>query len=96
MMLKESFSQVVFFLYLWSIDMEAVLVSMSCFSLLCEEAEIRCGSDEVSVSYMLPNYHIYQELAQASTVLTTGEIRSLIFLISALLPQVLVGKLKFF
>jgi len=88
-MLKESFLQVVFFLYLWSIDMEAVLVSMSCFSLLCEEAEIRCGSDEVSVSYMLPNYHIYQELAQASTVLTTGEIRSLIFLTSALVPQVL-------
>lgn len=62
----------VFFLYLWSIDMDAVLVSMSCFNLLCEEADIRCGSDDVTVTYLLPNYHIYQELAAASTVLTTG------------------------
>lgn len=64
-------------MYLWSIDMEAVLVAMSCFALLCQEAEIRCGSDEVTVTYLVPNYHIYQELAQASTVLTTatGESR---------------------
>ena len=60
-------------MYLWSIDMEAVLVAMSCFSLLCEEADIRCNSDEFTVTYLLPNYHVYQELAQASTVLTTGE-----------------------
>ena len=33
--------QVVLFMYLWSIDIDAVLVAMSCFSLLCEEAEIR-------------------------------------------------------
>ncbi|PSN44310.1 Neurofibromin [Blattella germanica] len=64
--------EVVFFMYLWSIDIEAVLVAMSCFSLLCEEADIRCGSDEVTVTYLLPNYHLYQELAQASTILTTG------------------------
>ncbi|EFX74727.1 hypothetical protein DAPPUDRAFT_307021 [Daphnia pulex] len=66
--------EVVFFLYLWSIDMDAVLVSMSCFNLLCEEADIRCGSDDVTVTYLLPNYHVYQELAAASTVLTTGKI----------------------
>ncbi|KZS14138.1 Neurofibromin [Daphnia magna] len=52
--------------------MDAVLVSMSCFNLLCEEADIRCGSDDVTVTYLLPNYHVYQELAAASTVLTTG------------------------
>lgn len=52
--------------------MEAVLVAMSCFALLCEEAEIRCGSDEVAVTCLLPNFHLYVELAQASTVLTTG------------------------
>lgn len=64
-------------MYLWSIDMDAVLVAMSCFALLCQEAEIRCGSDEVTVTYLVPNYHVYQELAQASTVLTTasGESR---------------------
>ena len=39
--------EVVFFMYLWSIDMDAVSVAMSCFSLLCEEADIRGGSDEV-------------------------------------------------
>lgn len=57
--------------------MDAVVVAMSCFALLCQEAEIRCGSDEVTVTYLVPNYHVYQELAQASTVLTTpsGESR---------------------
>ncbi|XP_071054810.1 neurofibromin isoform X2 [Onthophagus taurus] len=64
--------EVVFFMYLWSIDMDAVLVAMSCFSLLCQEAEIRCGSDELTVTYLVPNYHVYQELAQASSFLNTG------------------------
>ena len=61
-------------MYLWSIDIDAVLVSMSCFALLCEEADIRCSWDEVTatVTYLLPNYHVYQELAAASTILTTG------------------------
>ncbi|XP_023326814.1 neurofibromin isoform X3 [Eurytemora carolleeae] len=63
--------EVVFFMYLWSIDMEAVAVAMSCFSLLCEEADIRAVSD-MTGPYQLPNYHVYQELAQASTILTTG------------------------
>ncbi|XP_077535309.1 neurofibromin 1 isoform X3 [Haemaphysalis longicornis] len=64
--------EVVFFMYLWSVDIDAVLVAMSCFALLCEEADIRCGQDDLSVTYLLPNYHVYQELATASTVLTTG------------------------
>lgn len=64
--------EVVFFMYLWSIDAEAVLVAMSCFSLLCEEADIRCASDDFSSGNILPNYHVYEELAQASTTLTTG------------------------
>ncbi|KAK6622690.1 hypothetical protein RUM43_008532 [Polyplax serrata] len=71
--------EVVFFMYLWSIDMEAVLVAMSCFSLLCEEADIRSNSDEFTVTYLLPNYHVYQELAQASTVLTTASGDSKLF-----------------
>lgn len=64
--------EVVCLTYLWSIDMEAVLVSMSCFALLCEEAEILCGSDEVAVTCLLPNYQLYLELAQASTVLISA------------------------
>ncbi|XP_013381612.1 neurofibromin-like [Lingula anatina] len=64
--------EVVFFMYLWSIDIDAVLTAMSCFRLLCEEADIRCGSDELAVTQLLPNYSVYAELAQASMELTTG------------------------
>ncbi|XP_062578923.1 neurofibromin-like isoform X10 [Saccostrea cucullata] len=64
--------EVVFFMYLWSIDIDAVLTGMSCFHLLCEEADIRCGSDEMAVTQILPNYNVYADIAQASTVLTTG------------------------
>lgn len=64
--------EVVFFMYLWSIDIDAVLVAMSCFALLCEEADIRCGQDDLTATYLLPNYHVYQELAASSTILTTG------------------------
>ena len=52
--------EVVYFMYLCSIDMEAVLVAMSCFILLCEEADIRGGSDEVTATFLLPNYAVYQ------------------------------------
>ena len=45
---------------------------MSCFHLLCEEADIRCGTDELAVTQILPNYNVYAELAAASTCLTTG------------------------
>lgn len=64
--------EVVFFMYLWSIEIDAVLVSMSSFALLCEEADIRCGQDDLTATYLLPNYHVYQELAASSTILTTG------------------------
>lgn len=64
--------EVVFFMYLWSIDIEAVLVSMSCFALLCEEADIRCGQDDLTATYLLPNYQVYQDLSYSSTILTTG------------------------
>ncbi|KAI5706129.1 hypothetical protein M8J75_005102 [Diaphorina citri] len=64
--------EIVFYMYLWSIDIEAIIVSLSCFRLLCEEAEIRCNSEEMGISILLPNYNVYLELAQASTVLTTG------------------------
>ena len=65
--------QVVFFIYLWSIDVAAVLTAMSCFHMLCEEADIRCGADEVAVTQILPNYNVYTELAAASMTLTTGQ-----------------------
>lgn len=64
--------EVVLFMYLWSIDIECVLVSMSCFALLAEEADVRCGQDDLTATYLLPNYHVYLELASSSTILTTG------------------------
>lgn len=59
---------------LWSIDTDVVLVAMSCFALLCQEADIRCGADEVTAQSLLPNYAVLQEIAHTGTVLTTGEI----------------------
>ncbi|KAG6459574.1 hypothetical protein O3G_MSEX011449 [Manduca sexta] len=64
--------EVVFFMCLWSIDTDVVLVAMSCFALLCQEADIRCGSDEITAQCLLPNYAVFQEIAHTSTVLTTG------------------------
>ncbi|XP_013143458.1 PREDICTED: neurofibromin isoform X1 [Papilio polytes] len=64
--------EVVFFMCLWSIDTDVVLVAMSCFALLCQEADIRCGSDEISTHCLLPNYAVFQEIAHTSTVLTTA------------------------
>lgn len=68
--------EVVFFMYLWSVDLDAVITSLSCFGLLCEEAETRCGSDELTVGFILPNYHLYQELAQASSTISTPNTES--------------------
>lgn len=62
----------VFFSYLWCVDVTSVVTSMSCFSLLCEEADIRCGQDELTISQLLPNYQIYTEISLASTVMMTG------------------------
>ncbi|XP_053130571.1 neurofibromin isoform X2 [Hemicordylus capensis] len=63
--------EVALYMSLWSPDAEAVLVAMSCFRHLCEEAEIRCG-DEVSVHNFLPNYNTFMEFASVSNVMSTG------------------------
>ncbi|CAB1316220.1 unnamed protein product, partial [Coregonus sp. 'balchen'] len=57
--------EVCLYMFLWSPDMEAVLVAMSCFRHLCEEAEVRCGMDEVPVQTILPNYNTFIEFASA-------------------------------
>jgi len=66
----------VFLIYLWSIDPEAVLVAMSCFSLLCEEADIRSPNDDFSYNSLLPNYFVYEVLL---TSVLDGLIVNLIF-----------------
>lgn len=65
-------------MYLWSIDFEATCTALSCFNLLCEEAEIRCSSEEVVVTVLLPNYHVYQELAQTTSMANIGEFLSIV------------------
>ncbi|KAF7244323.1 Neurofibromin [Varanus komodoensis] len=64
--------EVALYMSLWSPDTEAVLVAMSCFRHLCEEADIRCGVDEVSVHNFLPNYNTFMEFASVSNMLSTG------------------------
>ena len=64
--------EIVFFVYLWSVDVDAVKIAMSCFSLFCEEAEIRYGFDETAIKQLLPNRAVYLELAAASNTITSG------------------------
>ncbi|KAK1157570.1 neurofibromin isoform X3 [Acipenser oxyrinchus oxyrinchus] len=64
--------EVSLYAFLWSPDIEAVLVAMSCFRHLCEEADIRCGVDEVSVQSILPNYNTFIEFASVSNMMSTG------------------------
>eukprot|EP00079_Xenopus_tropicalis_P033329 XP_017947100.1 PREDICTED: neurofibromin isoform X4 [Xenopus tropicalis] len=64
--------EVALYMFLWSPDTEAVLVAMSCFRSLCEEADIRCGVDEVSVHNFLPNYNTFMEFASVSNMVSTG------------------------
>lgn len=60
--------EVVLYMFLWSIDLEAVLLSLSCFGLLCVEVDIRCSADDLPVTSMMLNYYLYQELAQVATI----------------------------
>ncbi|XP_018604171.2 neurofibromin isoform X3 [Scleropages formosus] len=64
--------EVCLFMFLWSPDTEAVLVAMSCFRHLCEEADIRCGVDELPVQNVLPNYNTFMEFASVSNMMSTG------------------------
>ncbi|XP_046892611.1 neurofibromin isoform X2 [Hypomesus transpacificus] len=64
--------EVCLYLFLWSPDAEAVLVAMSCFRHLCEEADIRCSADEVPVQTILPNYATFCEFASVSNMMATS------------------------
>ncbi|XP_053279341.1 neurofibromin isoform X6 [Pleuronectes platessa] len=64
--------EVSLYMFLWSQDTEAVLVAMSCFRHLCEEADIRSAADEVPVQNILPNYATFSELASVSNMMGTG------------------------
>ncbi|XP_066520805.1 neurofibromin isoform X2 [Hoplias malabaricus] len=64
--------EVCLYSFLWSPDAEAVLVAMSCFRHLCEEADIRCSVDELHVHTVLPNYNTFTEFASVSNMMATG------------------------
>ncbi|KAM9442690.1 neurofibromin-like isoform 7-T10 [Salvelinus alpinus] len=64
--------EVCLYMFLWSPDTEAVLVAMSCFRHLCEEADIRCSADEGLVQNILPNYATFTEFASVSNIMATG------------------------
>lgn len=66
--------EVCLYMFLWSPDTEAVLVAMSCFRHLCEEADIRSAADEVPVQSILPNYATFSELASVSNMMGTGKV----------------------
>lgn len=68
--------EIVFFMYLWSVDLDAVITSLSCFGLLCEEAELRNSPEDLTLPQGMPNYHIFQELAQASNTISTPHTES--------------------
>ncbi len=53
---------------LWNVDQEAVLTALSCFGQLCEEAEICCGSDDLTLMQVVPNYNVYADLAAAARI----------------------------
>lgn len=65
--------EVCLYMFLWSPDAEAVLVAMSCFRHLCEEADIRSSADEVLVQNILPNYATFTEFASVSNIMATGQ-----------------------
>ncbi|XP_053543134.1 neurofibromin isoform X7 [Ictalurus punctatus] len=64
--------EVCLYSFLWSPDAEAVLVAMSCFRHLCEEADVRCSVDELPVHTVLPNYNTFMEFASVSNMMATG------------------------
>ncbi|XP_052362542.1 neurofibromin-like isoform X3 [Oncorhynchus keta] len=64
--------EVCLYMFLWSPDTEAVLVAMSCFRHLCEEADIHCSANEVLVQIILPNYATFTEFASVSNIMATG------------------------
>ncbi|CAH8516650.1 unnamed protein product [Schistosoma bovis] len=52
--------ETVFFTYLWSLDLEAVLTSMSCFRLLCQEAELWSNAATLATITSVPDNEFVQ------------------------------------
>lgn len=65
--------QEVFLTYLWNPDMETVLISLSCFGQMCNEADIVQSSETLNVLQTSQNLNVYSELSNEATKFTAGE-----------------------
>ncbi|XP_065324888.1 neurofibromin-like [Gordionus sp. m RMFG-2023] len=63
--------EVVCFTFIWSVNIDAVLISMSIFANLCKEVDIRCrcNNNEKLRNKICPNYEVYKEIAKTSSSL---------------------------
>lgn len=68
--------QEVFLTYLWSPDMETVLISLSCFGQMCNETDIVQSSETLNVLPTSQNLNVYSELSNEATKFTAGEFCS--------------------
>lgn len=68
--------QEVFLTYLWNPDMETVLISLSCFGQMCNEADIVQSSETLNVLQTSQNLNVYGELSHEATKFTAGELRT--------------------
>lgn len=64
--------QEVFLTYLWNPDMETVLISLSCFGQMCNEADIVQSSETLNVLQTSQNFNVYSELSNEATKFTAG------------------------
>ncbi|XP_048582480.1 neurofibromin-like isoform X2 [Nematostella vectensis] len=78
--------EAVFLTYLWSSDIEATLVALSCFGHLCEEIDIVQSSENLNELNSSSNLNVLSELAAEATKFTAGRA-SLQKKIMALLRQ---------
>lgn len=53
--------------------METVLISLSCFGQMCNEADIVQSSETLNVLQTSQNLHVYSELSNEATKFTAGE-----------------------
>lgn len=53
--------------------METVLISLSCFGQMCNEADIVQSSETLNVLQTSQNLNVYSELSNEATKFTAGE-----------------------
>lgn len=72
-LLSSFHDQEVFLTYLWSPDVETVLISLSCFGQMCDEVEIVQCSETLNDLPTSQNIHVYRDLSGEATKFTAGK-----------------------